>query len=107
MTQQPTIAKDTRLLATTDGKILKVLNVSDQDISKDDNKEEIVTVVTFCGTKTYKDAQSRGRAKLSEILYKIEIGKLQIVKTKEGESEVELGTGNSSWKPEIVDTVLS
>ncbi|MBE3116166.1 hypothetical protein IMZ68_03100 [Candidatus Bathyarchaeota archaeon] len=98
---QTTIQKDTRILTST-GDILRVLKVEDQDISKDDNKEEIVPVVTFCGTKTYKDAQSRGRATLSEILSKIEMGKLQIVTTKPAQSEIELGTGNSNWKPEVV-----
>ena len=98
---QTTIQKDTRLLIDT-GDILRVLKVEDQNISKDDNKEEIVPVVTFCGTKTYKDAHSRGRATLSEILSKIKMGKLQIVTTKPAQSEVELGTGNSNWKPEVV-----
>ena len=104
---QTTIQKDTRILTST-GDILKVLKVEDQDISKDDNKEEIVTVVTFCGTKTYKDAQSRGHAKLSEILLKIEMGKLQIVTTKKSETPNEISPGvPSNWHAEIVDTIIT
>lgn len=99
------ITKDTRLLGS-DGSILRVLRVEDEDISKTD-VAQIVPVVTFCGTKTYRDAQSRSRATLDNVINAIRAGKMQIVTTKPDQSEVETGTGISSWRPEIVDTIIA
>ena len=93
------ITKDTRLLLS-DGKIVRVLRVDFDDKYKTD-------VVTLAGTLTYKDAQARSRVKLTQILEKIEAGTIKIVTTKEGKSLTELGTGDSNWRPEIVDTILS
>ncbi len=91
------IETNTRFLTVSDGKIYRVLNVMFDDDCKTD-------VVTFCGTLTYKERQSRGCTKLSELTSKIDLGRVKLVTTKLG--ELDSSKPDSNWRPEIVDTIL-
>lgn len=93
-----TLTKDMRLLLA-DGQIMRILSVGYSDQHKMD-------VVALCGTRTYKESRSRGLTSLSKLNSKIKSGQVKIVTTKLGQSEVDLGTGISNYKPELVDTII-